>query len=114
MHLHLNTALSVNSQYVNYTFVFRTKDYAVTQNKKDKRKKEVRGLCQRISLWRYGACKGEEIRQICHLSTEDLKEVDKRNQMRDGRPNCFIANKFDINVDPGWCDDSCEFSKYDK
>ena len=59
------------------------------------------GLCQRISLWRYEQCKGEVLRQICHLSTEDLKEVDKRNRMRDGKQNCFIANKFDSNIDPG-------------
>ena len=73
----------------------------VTQNKKENKKPNVPGLCQRISLWRYEQCKGQELRQICHLATEDLKEVDKRNRMRDGKPNCFIANKFDIDIDPG-------------
>ena len=79
-------------------FYFSSKDYVVTQNTKDKKKSMVRGLCQRISLWRYHNCKGEDIRQICHLSTKDLTEVDKRNIMKDGKPNCFIANKFDINI----------------
>ena len=46
-------------------------------------------------------CKGKFIRQICHLSIEDLKAIDKQNRMPDGRPNCFIANKFDFNVDSG-------------
>ena len=41
------------------------------------------------------------MRQICHLSIEDLKAIDKQNRMPDGRPNCFIANKFDFNVDSG-------------
>ena len=41
------------------------------------------------------------IRQICHLSIDDLKAIDKQNRMPDGRPNCFIANKFDFNVDSG-------------
>ena len=40
------------------------------------------------------------IKFICHLSTEDLVLFDKENRLKDGRPNCFVANKFDVEVDP--------------
>ena len=40
------------------------------------------------------------IKFICHLSTEDLVLFDKENRLEDGRPNCFVANKFDVEVDP--------------
>ena len=59
----------------------------------------IRGLCQRISLWRFVGCQGEIIRQICHLSSADLKEVEARNRMRNGKPDCFVANKYDANID---------------
>ena len=45
-------------------------------------------------------CKGKMIKFICHLSTEDLVLFDKENRLEDGRPNCFVANKFDVEVDP--------------
>ena len=44
-------------------------------------------------------CEGKTIRQICHLSIKDMPHVYKENTMADGRQNCFIANKFDMNVD---------------
>ena len=90
-----------NSSTGNESFIFYRTIYQVTQNQKDKKLPMVPGFCQRISLWRFGECQGEVIRQICHLSTGDLKEVEKRNTLkRTGEPDCFIANKFDSLIDP--------------
>ena len=38
---------------------------------------------------------------ICHLGMDDLNKIFDQNRLSDGRPNCFVANKFDINVDCG-------------
>ena len=38
-------------------------------------------------------CQGKFIRQICHLSLKDLKEIDDRNRLNNGKPNCYVANK---------------------
>lgn len=41
-------------------------------------------------------CKGKVIRQICHLSTADLPTVREDA----AASNCFMANKFNMDVDP--------------
>ena len=59
----------------------------------------VPGLCSRSSLWREKQCHGELIRSICHLAQDDLKILYKENLLKNGQPDCFIANKFNIEID---------------
>ena len=59
-----------------------------------------RGLCSRYSLWgSEHQCHGQLIRSNCNLAQEDLKHIYKKNLMKNGKPDCFIANKFNIDVD---------------
>ena len=50
-------------------------------------------------LFRDYKCHGKYIRQICHLGSQDITEVYRRNTLSDGRQNCFVANKFNPRVD---------------
>ena len=59
----------------------------------------VPGLCSRYSLWRAERCYGQLIRSNCNLAQEDLKHIYQENMMKNGKPDCFIANKFNIDVD---------------
>ena len=56
--------------------------YKVNQDLRAKKRPMIPGLCQRISLWRFPKCNGQDIRQICHLGVEDLAVVDRRNRMK--------------------------------
>ena len=47
-----------------------------------------RGLCTRFTLWdssRDYRCYGQTIRDICHLSLQDLRFVMQKNKLLDGK-----------------------------
>ena len=91
----------INSFWKNHKILttYSNSTYKVNQNEV-KKIPMVPGLCSRSSLWMDKQCHGELIRSICHLAQDDLKILYKENLLKNGQPDCFIANKFNIEIDP--------------
>jgi len=82
-----------------------TGNYTVKQNLKnlgESRHYVKPGLCPRTLIWSYGdnKCKGKVIRDVCHLSQKDLEHIINRNTLKNQEQDCFVANKFNLEIDP--------------
>ena len=44
-------------------------------------------------------CKGKITRHICHLSLQDLKNFISSNTLENQEQDCFVANKFNLEID---------------
>ena len=56
----------------------------------------IHDICLRAVKWKSSSnqCFGIYVREVCHLTLQDFLEIYQQ------KPNCFAANKFNLDVDP--------------